>query len=79
MIESLQHRLSQWLGVPDPSTNYHAALEKLHPETGLWLLNGQHFRDWKISTSSLMWLYGIRKSELAGMKENANPHVSRVR
>lgn len=56
--EELQYRLSRWLGVPDPSTNYHAALEKRHPETGLWLLNGQDFNNWKSSTSSLMWLHG---------------------
>jgi hypothetical protein len=58
MIEELQGRLSRWLGIPDPSINYHAALEKRHPETGLWLLNGDPFDQWKSSTSSLMWLHG---------------------
>ncbi|KIV93472.1 hypothetical protein PV10_04684 [Exophiala mesophila] len=56
--QELQHRLLQWLGVPDPSTNYHAALKKRHPETGLWLVNGTHFDSWKSSQSSLMWLHG---------------------
>lgn len=57
-IEGLQKRLSQWLGLPDPSTNYNAALEKRHPETGLWLVNGQQLKEWKSSRSSLMWLHG---------------------
>lgn len=57
-IEETRRRLSQWLGLPDPSTNYHAALEKRHLETGLWLLNSQRFNEWKTSTSSLMWLHG---------------------
>jgi hypothetical protein len=57
-IEELQHRLAQWLGIPDPSANYHAALKKRHPETGLWLVNGTQFKDWKSSKSSLMWLHG---------------------
>lgn len=56
--EELQHRLSQWLGLPDPSTNYRKALEKRHPETGLWLLNGQRFDEWKRLSFSLMWLHG---------------------
>ncbi|KIX03389.1 uncharacterized protein Z518_06941 [Rhinocladiella mackenziei CBS 650.93] len=56
--QDLQHRLAQWLGIPDPSTNYHAALQKRHPKTGLWLVNGIHFAGWKSSESSLMWLYG---------------------
>ncbi|KIW99546.1 uncharacterized protein Z518_11285 [Rhinocladiella mackenziei CBS 650.93] len=57
VIIEQRNRLSQWLRLPDPSTNYHTALQKRHPETGLWLLNGQDFRDWKSSTS-LMWLHG---------------------
>ncbi|KIX05451.1 uncharacterized protein Z518_06323 [Rhinocladiella mackenziei CBS 650.93] len=57
-IGELRNGLSQWLGLPDPSPNYHAALRKRHPRTGLWLLNGQDFLDWKSSTSSLMWLHG---------------------
>jgi hypothetical protein len=56
--EETRRRVSQWLGLPDPSTNYHAALEKRHLETGLWLLDSPKFNDWKTSTSSLMWLHG---------------------
>ncbi|KAK4936029.1 hypothetical protein LTR10_023024 [Elasticomyces elasticus] len=56
--QKLQDRLSQWLNIPDPSTNYHAALQKRHPDTGQWLVDGEHFVDWKGSTSSLMWLHG---------------------
>lgn len=56
--QGLQDRLSRWLRLPDPSTNYHAALEKRHPETGFWLLNSQAFKDWKKSQSSFMWLHG---------------------
>ncbi|KAL6716780.1 hypothetical protein ACLMJK_004692 [Lecanora helva] len=56
--QELQNRLSQWLGLPDPSTNFHAALEKRHPETGLWLMKCQQFEAWKSCTSSLLWLHG---------------------
>jgi len=34
VTEELQDKLSQWLDIPDPSTNYHAALQKRHPDTG---------------------------------------------
>ena len=56
--QELQDRLSCWLGLPDPSTNYRAALEKRHPDTGSWLLNGQAFKEWKSSQSSFMWIHG---------------------
>jgi hypothetical protein len=52
------------LSIPDPSTNYQTALQKRHPETGRWLLDGQHFTDWKGSSSSLMWLHGSGTSLL---------------
>ncbi|KAK5202654.1 hypothetical protein LTR41_011600 [Exophiala xenobiotica] len=58
--QELQDKLSQWVNIPDPSTNYHAALQKRHPQTGLWLLDGQHFTDWKRSTSS-----GLRETVLS--------------
>ncbi|KAL8784419.1 MAG: hypothetical protein Q9195_009047 [Heterodermia aff. obscurata] len=56
--QELQSRLSRWLGIPDPSTNFHAALEKRHPQTGLWLVKDQQFSSWRSSASSLMWLHG---------------------
>jgi uncharacterized short protein YbdD (DUF466 family) len=59
VADELRRRVAQWLGIPDPSTNYVAALQKRHPDTGLWLINGQQFKQWKSSESSLMWLHGI--------------------
>ncbi|RMZ86707.1 hypothetical protein DV736_g6069, partial [Chaetothyriales sp. CBS 134916] len=56
--QDLQRRLEQWLGVPDPSINYRAALEKRHPKTGSWLVKGSQFNDWKSSECSLIWLHG---------------------
>lgn len=58
MVEDLQDRLARWLQVPDPSTNFQAALGKRHPETGSWLLKISYFQDWKNLWSSLLWLYG---------------------
>jgi hypothetical protein len=57
-IDELQHRIVQWLSVPDPSSNYHTALKKRHPKTGRWLVDGRQFDDWKRSDASLMWLHG---------------------
>lgn len=54
----LQNKLSSWLRVPDPSTNYQAALKKRHAQTGSWLLTSSQFCDWKRSTSSFLWLHG---------------------
>lgn len=55
---ALQYKISSWLKIPDPSTNYHAALRKRHPDTGQWLLDGQEFADWRNSAPSLLWLHG---------------------
>ena len=56
--QNLQNSISRWLGVPDSSVNYHAALQKRTLETGRWLLNDQRFKNWEVSTSSLIWLHG---------------------
>lgn len=62
MTDDLQHKISLWLDVPDPSTNFRAALEKRHPQTGQWLLNSSLFIDWKQSSSTCMlWLHGDGK------------------
>ena len=53
-----QDRVSHWLGVPDPSENFHAAIKKRHPDTGLWLVEGSDFGKWKKSEPCLMWLHG---------------------
>ena len=78
ILEELQDKLSCWLGLPDPSTNYHAALEKRHPETGFWLLNSQDFIEWKSSKCSFMWLYGNGTSQSLRMTGRTNKRHQRV-
>jgi hypothetical protein len=48
-----------WLSAPDPSTNYHKAQKQRQTETGLWLLDGPKFTEWKQRAASRLWLYGI--------------------
>jgi hypothetical protein len=52
-------RICSWLSVPDPSTNYHKAHKQRQAETGLWLLDGPKFKEWKQRAASRLWLYGI--------------------
>lgn len=49
----------RWLSAPDPSSNYNSALKKRHIDTGLWFINSQQFRDWKVGKDAFLWLYGI--------------------
>ena len=51
--------LHQWLSPPDPSVNYQKALAQRQQDTGLWLLDGEHYKNWKTSVASVLWLHGI--------------------
>ncbi|KAJ4339413.1 hypothetical protein N0V95_007791 [Ascochyta clinopodiicola] len=52
-------KICTWLSAPDPSTNYHKAHQQRQADTGLWLLDGPNFSQWKESAASRLWLYGI--------------------
>jgi hypothetical protein len=52
-------KIRSWFLAPDPSTNYHKAHKQRQAETGLWLLDGPTFAEWKESAASRLWLYGI--------------------
>jgi hypothetical protein len=52
-------KICTWLSPPDPSTNYHKAHKQRQAETGLWLLDGPKFMEWKQRAGSRLWLYGI--------------------
>jgi hypothetical protein len=52
-------KICSWLSAPDPSTNYNKAHKQRQAETGLWLLESTKFTNWKKSTASRLWLYGI--------------------
>lgn len=69
--------MSQWLNLPDPSINFHAALQKRHPKTGRWLLDSQQFASWKAATSSSMWLHGGGESPLKKENDHANTLAQR--
>ena len=59
-----KQKIHKWLSAPDPSSNHNDAVNKREPETGLWLINGELLRDWKMAPNSFAWLYGIRTSSL---------------
>jgi hypothetical protein len=48
-----------WLMAPDASLNHNATCAKCHPNTGLWLVNGPHFRSWLEERNSFLWLNGF--------------------
>ena len=52
-------KICSWLSAPDPSTDYHKAHKQRQAETGLWLLDGLKFTEWKERAASRLWLYGI--------------------
>ncbi|THX46709.1 Pfs, NACHT and ankyrin domain protein [Aureobasidium pullulans] len=58
-FDNQQREIMQWLSAPDPSIDYHEALEKRHDGTGLWFLESDVFLDWKTRPHSFLWLCGI--------------------
>ncbi|KAJ9602544.1 hypothetical protein H2200_013087 [Cladophialophora chaetospira] len=52
-------KLSTWLDVPDPSSNYAAACKRRQEGTGSWLLDDKRFLNWQASPGSSLWLHGI--------------------
>jgi hypothetical protein len=48
-----------WLMAPDASSDHNAACAKRHPSTGLWFVNGYHFRTWLGERNSFLWLNGF--------------------
>jgi hypothetical protein len=48
-----------WLIAPDASLDHNAICAKCHPSTGLWFVNGSHFRTWLEARNSFLWLNGF--------------------
>ena len=61
--DNVRKKFQEWLSPPDPSKNHSIVLEIRHPETGMWLVQGDTYREWKYSVqpSSLLWINGIRQ------------------
>ena len=51
-------KIRKWLSAPDSSSNYHKALSLRQADTGLWLLESDLYKEWKVKASSI-WLHGI--------------------
>ncbi|KAL5325367.1 hypothetical protein ACEPPN_006492 [Leptodophora sp. 'Broadleaf-Isolate-01'] len=58
-IGEKQQKIRHWLLSPDPSTNYNAACKARQATTGEWFLKSDEFEEWKITSRSFLWLYGI--------------------
>lgn len=55
-------KIKIWLAAPLPSSNHNTAIEKKQPCTGEWFIQSKEFAEWKMGTSSFIWLNGIRES-----------------
>ncbi|KAG4414253.1 hypothetical protein IFR04_012625, partial [Cadophora malorum] len=54
-----QQKIRHWLSSPDPSSNHNAACKARQPTTGEWFLKSSEFEEWKMTSRSFLWLYGI--------------------
>ncbi|PVH67497.1 hypothetical protein DL98DRAFT_296048, partial [Cadophora sp. DSE1049] len=54
-----QQKIRHWLSSPDPSSNHNAACKSRQPTTGEWFLKSSEFEEWKMTSRSFLWLYGI--------------------
>ncbi|KAL8856080.1 MAG: hypothetical protein Q9178_007275 [Gyalolechia marmorata] len=46
-------------GTTTPEKNHDMSLKLRHPQTGLWLTEGEEFSNWLNTAGSGLWLYGI--------------------
>ncbi|KAL8855435.1 MAG: hypothetical protein Q9178_007924 [Gyalolechia marmorata] len=72
-----QLRMLQWLSSEDPSISHNRAIQKKQQGTGSWYLESTDFNQWRSSSHSLAWLYGIRGSIIIeGLQEVLEANVS---
>ena len=62
IMVQLALKINQWLAAPTPFSNHNNAVKKREPRTGEWFTQSKEFADWKVGTSSFIWLHGIRES-----------------
>ncbi|KAL5045868.1 hypothetical protein BDW71DRAFT_72141 [Aspergillus fruticulosus] len=48
-----------WLMAPDATSDHNVACEKRHTGTGLWLTEGQYFKNWLVERNSFLWINGF--------------------
>ncbi|KZP31893.1 ankyrin, partial [Athelia psychrophila] len=58
IAQEQQKEVYRWLSAPDSSSNYHAAREEHHADTGTWFIEGESFVKWKETPDSALWVYG---------------------
>ena len=56
----MRENLRKWLSPPNPSTNHNIACGAHLQGTATWFLQGSAFQKWKKSSSSVLWIYGMR-------------------
>lgn len=57
-------KMLEWLcpAALDPTRDYESAVSLCQPGTGTWFTEGDEFQEWRLKKSSMLWLYGIRRS-----------------
>lgn len=56
--DNVRLRLLQWLSSEDFSARYNDIWSKREELTGDWLIENDHYNDWKTKPRSFLWLYG---------------------
>ncbi|KAL4736686.1 hypothetical protein BDV11DRAFT_211045 [Aspergillus similis] len=55
----ISSEIRAWLMAPDATSDHNAACEKHHTGTGIWFLEGHHFRNWLMERNSFLWVNGF--------------------
>jgi hypothetical protein len=73
-----EEKIRDWLKAPDHVMNYTNALEKRHPGTGAWFIDGQTFANWQERSDSFLWLHGIPGCGKTVLSSTIVEHLSSV-
>ncbi|KAJ6089813.1 hypothetical protein N7467_005029 [Penicillium canescens] len=71
--------IRRWLKAPDATINHNAAWEKRHAKTGMWFIDGHHFKNWMTQPNSFLWVNGFAGCGKTVLCSTAVKHVFQVK
>lgn len=58
LLSTEERTILKWLSEYDFSASHNYAVSQREPSTGKWIFDNSHYKNWKKSNCSLLWLYG---------------------
>ncbi|KAI9813265.1 MAG: hypothetical protein M1827_004207 [Pycnora praestabilis] len=60
LLAEKREKVLRWLNVGNTSLSHAEACKKRQLGIGSWLIGGTIFKDWKVESSSFLWVHGVQ-------------------